>query len=308
MRNLITGGAGFIGSNLIDKLINSGEKIICLDNFSTGNFKNIKNFLGNPNFKLIEHDLTKDINLDIDRIWHLGSPASPAYYQNHPIETTKTIFLGTLNMLQLAKNNNARILFLSSSEVYGNSVKDDLQENFHGSISPIGARSCYGEGKRIAESLCFDYLRKYSTDICIARVFNTYGPKMAKYDGRVISNFIIQSLSNAPISIYGDGTQTRSFCFIDDTLTGLIKLMDSSHSGPINIGNPFEEISIIELANKIKSKTNPTNKLKFLPLPLDDPHRRKPNISKAKELINWEPTIDINIGLENTINFFLKNI
>ncbi len=308
MRNLITGGAGFIGSNLIYKLINEGEKIICLDNFSTGNYKNISSFLGNPNFELIEHDLTKYKNLDIDRIWHLGSPASPAYYQKNPIKTSKTIFLGTLNMLELAKKNNARILFLSSSEIYGNQEKENLIEAFTGSINPIGARSCYGEGKRIAESLCFDYLRQYSTDICIARVFNTYGPKMAKYDGRVISNFINQSLCNLPISIYGDGTQTRSFCFIDDTLTGLIKLMNSNYSGPINIGNPFEEISMIELANKIISIINPNNKLEFLPLPADDPPKRKPNISKAKKLLNWMPKIDINVGLENTINFFQKDI
>ena len=307
MRNLITGGAGFIGSNLIGKLINAGEKVICLDNLSTGNLDNIKCWLNYPNFELIKHDLTKYINLDIDRVWHIGSPASPAYYQANPIETTKTIFLGTINMLELAKNNNARILFLSSSEIYGNSEKDNLEETFPGAINPIGVRSCYGEGKRIAESLCFDYLRKNSTNISIARVFNTYGPKMSKNDGRVISNFINQSLSNLPISIYGDGTQTRSFCFIDDTLNGLIKLMNSSYSGPLNIGNPFEEISMIELAKKIKFKTNSQNSIQFLPFREDDPPKRKPNISKAKELLNWEPEIDINIGLENTINYFLNN-
>ena len=308
MRNLITGGAGFIGSNLINKLINSGEEIICLDDFSTGNIDNIRPWLSYPNFELIEHDLKKYINLfNIDRIWHLGSPASPAYYEKNPIETTQTIFCGTLNMLELAKNNKARMLFLSSSEIYGNGKENNLKETYLGSVNPIGKRSCYAEGKRIAESLCFDYLRKFSTSICIARVFNTYGPRMSKNDGRVISNFINQGLSNLPFSIFGDGTQTRSFCFIDDTLDGLMKLMNSSFSGPINLGNPFEEMSIIDLAELIKKKTNSKNLLKFLPLPSDDPKRRKPNIYIANELLNWKPSTSINIGLDNTINYFIKN-
>jgi len=240
LRNLVTGGAGFLGSHLIDRLMKTDQEVICLDNYFTGKKSNIRKWIGNKNFELIRHDVTYPIQLEIDRIWHLACPASPVHYQSNPIKTAKTSFLGTYNMLGLARRVGARILLASTSEVYGDPEIHPQHEEYKGSVNPIGIRSCYDEGKRIAESLCFDYQRMHNTEIRVARIFNTYGPRMVPDDGRVVSNFIVQALSNSPITIYGDGSQTRSFCYVDDLVDGLISLMNSKECGPINIGNPNE--------------------------------------------------------------------
>ena len=303
MRNLVTGGAGFLGSHLIDRLLNVSEEVICLDNYFTGRKKNIEKWLGNKNFELIRHDVINPIQLEVDRIWHLACPASPVHYQSNPIKTSKTSFLGTYNMLGLARRVNARILLASTSEVYGDPEIHPQPEEYKGSVNPIGIRSCYDEGKRIAESLCFDYQRMHQTEIRVARIFNTYGPRMIANDGRVVSNFIVQALTNQPITIYGDGSQTRSFCYVDDLVNGLISLMNSSESGPINIGNP-NEFTIKELAELILKKINSNSKIIYLPLPQDDPLQRKPVIKKALDKLNWYPKIDLNEGLNKTINYF----
>ncbi len=303
MRNLVTGGAGFLGSHLIDRLMKIDEEVICLDNYFTGKKSNIRHWIGNKNFELIRHDVTNPIQLEIDRIWHLACPASPVHYQSNPIKTAKTSFLGTYNMLGLARRVGARILLASTSEVYGDPEINPQHEEYKGSVNPIGIRSCYDEGKRIAESLCFDYQRMHNTEIRVARIFNTYGPRMVPDDGRVVSNFIVQGLSNSPITIYGDGSQTRSFCYVDDLINGLISLMNSNESGPINIGNP-KEFTIKELADIVLNKLNSKSKLTYLPLPEDDPLQRKPFIEKAKTKLNWDPKIDLAIGLEKTIKYF----
>ena len=305
MRNLITGGAGFIGSNLIDKLIKNGEHVTCLDNFSTGKKINIREWAKNTNFTLINHDINNPIEIEADRIWHLACPASPHYYLKNPLETSKSNFLGTLNMLNLAKKLNIKIFFASSSEVYGNPLKNPQNEAYNGNVNPIGVRSCYEEGKRLAESLCFDYKRMFNTNICVARIFNTYGPKMKYNDGRVISNFINQALNNEPLTIYGNGMQTRSFCYIDDLIECLIKLMDSSYNGPINIGND-EEISIIELGSLINKKIRNNNLVIKKDIQIDDPQIRKPDLNLIKGLINWEPKTSLEEGLEKTIKYFIK--
>ena len=305
MRNLVTGGAGFLGSHLIDRLINNSEEVICLDNYFTGRKVNINNWLGNKNFELIRHDVVNPIQLEVDRIWHLACPASPVHYQSNPIKTSKTSFLGTYNMLGLARRVNARILLASTSEVYGDPEIHPQPEEYKGSVNPIGIRSCYDEGKRIAESLCFDYQRMHNTEIKVARIFNTYGQRMIHNDGRVVSNFIVQSLKNQPITIYGDGSQTRSFCYVDDLVNGLISLMNSSQSGPINIGNP-NEFTIKELAEIILKKINSNSQIIYLPLPQDDPLQRKPIIDKAKDKLDWFPKVNLEEGLENTINYFKK--
>ena len=305
MRNLITGGAGFIGSNLIDKLIKNGEHVTCLDNFSTGKKINIREWAKNTNFTLINHDINNPIEIEADRIWHLACPASPHYYLKNPLETSKSNFLGTLNMLNLAKKLNIKIFFASSSEVYGNPLKNPQNEAYNGNVNPIGVRSCYEEGKRLAESLCFDYKRLFNTNICVARIFNTYGPKMKYNDGRVISNFINQALNNEPLTIYGNGMQTRSFCYIDDLIECLIKLMDSSYNGPINIGND-EEISIIELGSLINKKIRNNNLVIKKDIQIDDPQIRKPDLNLIKGLINWEPKTSLEEGLEKTIKYFIK--
>ena len=305
MRNLITGGAGFIGSNLIDKLIKNGEHVTCLDNFSTGKKINIREWAKNTNFTLINHDINNPIEVEADRIWHLACPASPHYYLKNPLETSKSNFLGTLNMLNLAKKLNIKIFFASSSEVYGNPLKNPQNETYNGNVNPIGVRSCYEEGKRLAESLCFDYKRLFNTNICVARIFNTYGPKMKYNDGRVISNFINQALNNEPLTIYGNGMQTRSFCYIDDLIECLIKLMDSSYNGPINIGND-EEISIIDLGSLINKKIRNNNLVIKKDIQIDDPQIRKPDLNLIKGLINWEPKISLEEGLEKTIKYFIK--
>tara|TARA_Y100000589_G_scaffold98220_1_gene92893 strand:+ start:2567 stop:3502 length:936 start_codon:yes stop_codon:yes gene_type:complete len=306
IRNLVTGGAGFLGSNLIDSLMISGEEVLCLDNFSTGQKINLKKWFNNPRFELIRHDITNPINLEVDRIWHLACPACPKSYQKNPIKTSKISFLGTYNMLGLARRVNARLLLASTSEIYGNPEIHPQAEEYNGSPNCIGVRSCYVEGKRISESLCFDYKRMHNCEIRIARIFNTYGPRMRPDDGRVISNFISQSLKNKPLSIYGDGTQTRSFCYVNDLIKGLILLMNSTYDGPVNIGNPLE-IKIIDLAKLIIKKINPDLKTITSNLPEDDPIRRRPKIDLAKEKLNWVPQISIDEGLDKTISYF-RNI
>ena len=307
MKNLVTGGAGFIGSNLIDKLLKLNQKVICLDNFSTSLKSRILNWNNNPLFEIIEHNITQSIDIKADRIWHLACPASPINYQKDPIETAKTNFLGTLNVLEIARKNKSKILFASSSEIYGDTKSKLQSESIFGNINPIGKRSCYGEGKRIAESLCYDYMRIYNLDIRVARLFNIYGPKMSDKDGRVISNFINQALHNNHISIYGDGSQTRSFCYVDDVIEGIIKLMDSEYKMPVNIGNPNEEYRILDLALLVKEKINSEVKIEYYPLREDDPKSRKPDISIANNFISWHPKICLNKGLEYTINYFKIN-
>ena len=305
-RNLVTGGAGFLGSHLVEKLMNSGEDVICLDNYFSGNKENVNKWITNPKFELIRHDVTNPINLEVDKIWHLACPASPKSYQLNPIKTAKTSFLGTYNMLGLALRVKAKFLMASTSEIYGDPEVHPQPESYKGSVNPIGIRSCYDEGKRIAETLCMDYMRMHNCDIRIARIFNTYGPKMLPNDGRVISNFIVQALRNEPITIYGDGSQTRSFCFVDDMINGFIKLMDSDYKKPINLGNPAE-FSILELANLISKKLNKKLTFDFRPLPQDDPLQRKPIIDKANKELDWFPKVDLDDGLTKTINYF-KNI
>ena len=306
-RNLITGGTGFLGSHLSKKLLSQGEEVICLDNFFTGKKTNIKECIGNPNFELIRHDVTEPIKIEVDKIWHLACPASPIHYQFNPIKTTKTSFMGTYNMLGLAKRVGAKFLLASTSEVYGDPKEHPQKESYTGSVNTTGIRSCYDEGKRIAETLCSDYQRTHNVDIRIMRIFNTYGPNMRFDDGRVISNFIVQALKNESITLYGDGSQTRSFCYVDDLINGMIKLMESNYQKPINIGNP-NEFSIKELANLIKNLINPelqfTNKI----LPEDDPKQRKPSIDLAKEILDWEPYVELEEGLKKTISWFKKNL
>ena len=304
--NLVTGGAGFLGSHLIDRLMEKGEEVICLDNFFTGTKKNIIKWINNPNFELIRHDITKPITLEVNKIWHLACPASPIHYQFNPIKTAKTSFLGTYNMLGMAKRVGAKFLLASTSEIYGDPEIHPQPETYRGNVNPIGIRSCYDEGKRIAETLTFDYKRSHDIEIKVARIFNTYGPRMLPNDGRVVSNLIIQGLSSQSMSLYGDGLQTRSFCYVDDLIEGLIKLMDSQESGPINLGNP-NETTILDLARLISKKLNIKEKFIFKELPQDDPLQRKPIIKKAQEKLNWEPKIDLNSGIDKTIEYF-KNI
>jgi UDP-glucuronate decarboxylase len=307
MRILVTGGAGFIGSHLIERLIQDQHEVICLDNFYTGTKRNINKWINHSNFELIRHDVTEPIRLEIDQIYHLACPASPVHYQYNPIKTTKVNFLGTLNMLGLAKRVKARFLLASTSEVYGDPDVHPQPEEYRGNVNPIGIRSCYDEGKRIAETLSFDYHREHNVDIRVARIFNTYGPRMLENDGRVVSNFISQSLRDNPLTIYGDGSQTRSFCYVENLVDGLIKLMESDYSGPINLGNP-EEYTILELAQKIRDKLNPKQEIVFKPLPQDDPRQRKPDITKAKNWLNWQPTISLEEGLTKTIMDFKQRI
>lgn len=301
---LVTGGAGFLGSHLCDKLLALGHEVICLDNFYTGQKKNIAHNLQNPNFEFIRHDITEPVRLEIDQIYNLACPASPVHYQNNPVGTIKTCVHGSINMLGLAKRTGARILQASTSEVYGDPEVHPQKEDYRGSVNPIGIRSCYDEGKRCAETLFFDYHRQHDVDIRIMRIFNTYGPRMHPDDGRVVSNFIVQALSGQDITIYGDGSQTRSFCFVDDLLNGMEALMETkSFIGPVNIGNPGE-FTIKELAEKVIGLTGSKSKLTFKDLPLDDPTRRKPDISLAKKELKWEPHIGLEEGLKKTIEYF----
>ena len=303
MRNIVTGGAGFLGSHLVDRLIQNGEEVICLDNFFTGHKSNILHLKNNPRFEFIRCDITEPILLEADRIWHLACPASPIHYQYNPIKTSKTSFMGTLNMLGLAKRLNARIFLASTSEVYGDPLEHPQKESYRGNVNPIGPRSCYDEGKRIAETLCFDYKRIHKLDIRVARIFNTYGPRMLPNDGRVVSNFIVQALNGDNLTVYGKGLQTRSFCYVSDLIDGFIKLMDSNLSGPVNLGNP-NEISIMDLAKKIIPKINYNLKIINKNMPEDDPSKRKPDISLANSSLNWNPFITLDDGLDKTIEYF----
>ena len=303
MRILVTGGAGFIGSHLIDRLMDANHEVICLDNFYTGRKQNVLRWLDNPYFELIRHDITEPIRLEVDQIYHLACPASPVHYQYNPVKTVKTNVLGTLNMLGLAKRVKARFFLASTSEVYGDPEVHPQPEEYRGSVNPIGIRSCYDEGKRMAETLAFDYHRQNDVDIRVVRIFNTYGPRMLEDDGRVVSNFIVQALSGQPLTVYGDGSQTRSFCYVSDLVEGFIRLMNSDQTGPINIGNPGE-YTILELAETIQRMVNPAVEVQYKPLPQDDPKRRKPDITKAKQLLDWEPSVLLQTGLEKTIADF----
>ncbi len=304
-RILITGGAGFIGSHLCEKLLNDGNDIICLDNFFTGSKSNIRHLIGDKKFELVRHDVTKEYLAEVDEIYNLACPASPVAYQYNPIKTVKTCVIGTLNMLGLAKRCKARILQASTSEIYGNPAIHPQEESYWGNVNPIGIRSCYDEGKRCAETLMMDYYRQNNVDIRIIRIFNTYGPNMDINDGRVVSNFIVQALQNKDITIYGDGSQTRSFCYVSDLIDGMIKMMNNEDNfiGPVNLGNPSER-TILDFAKLIIELTNSKSNIIFKPLPQDDPVKRKPDISLAKEKLNWEPKVDIKVGLQKTIEYF----
>lgn len=307
MRILVTGGAGFIGSHLIDRLMEEGHEILCLDNFYTGHKENILKWLDNPYFELIRHDITEPIRLEVDQVYHLACPASPVHYQYNPVKTIKTNVMGTLNMLGLAKRVKARFLLASTSEVYGDPDVHPQPEEYRGNVNCIGPRSCYDEGKRVAETLAFEYYREHKVDIRVARIFNTYGPRMLENDGRVVSNFVVQALKGIPLTVYGDGSQTRSFCYVSDLVEGLKSLMNGDHTGPINIGNPGE-YSILELAQTIQEMVNPDTELIYKPLPEDDPKQRQPDITKAKTLLNWQPTIPLKEGLNLTIADFSKRV
>jgi len=307
MRILVTGGAGFIGSHLIDRLMKQGHDVICLDNFFTGHKRNIRHWIDNPYFELIRHDITEPIRLEVDQIYHLACPASPVHYQYNPVKTIKTNVMGTLNMLGLAKRVKARFLLASTSEVYGDPDVHPQPEEYRGNVNCIGIRSCYDEGKRVAETLAFDYHRQNNVDIRIMRIFNTYGPRMFEHDGRVVSNFIVQALQGTPLTVYGDGSQTRSFCYVSDLVEGMMRLMNGEHIGPINIGNPGE-YTILQLAETIQKMINPDAELAFKPLPQDDPKQRQPDITKAKNLLGWEPTINLEQGLKMTIDDFRSRL
>ena len=303
MRILVTGGAGFIGSHLIDRLMGENHEVICLDNFYTGRKQNVLQWLNHPHFELIRHDVTEPIRLEVDQIYHLACPASPVHYQYNPVKTIKTNVMGTLNMLGLAKRVKARFFLASTSEVYGDPEVHPQPEEYRGSVNTIGIRSCYDEGKRVAETLAFDYHRQNDVDIRVVRIFNTYGPRMLENDGRVVSNFIVQALGGQPLTVYGDGQQTRSFCYVSDLVEGFIRLMNSDQTGSINIGNPGE-YTILELAETIQRMVNPNVSVQYQPLPEDDPKRRRPDITKAKQLLAWEPNVELQAGLERTIADF----
>ena len=301
--HLVTGGAGFLGSHLTDRLMEAGDEVICLDNYFTGRKSNIARWIGHPRFELIRHDVTEPIKLEVDRIWHLACPASPIHYQFNPVKTAKTSFLGTYNMLGLARGVGARLLLASTSEVYGDPEVHPQPERYWGSVNPIGVRSCYDEGKRIAETLCFDYQRMNGVEVRVARIFNTYGPRMLLDDGRVVSNFIVQALRSEPLTLYGDGSQTRSFCYVSDLIEGLFRLMNGEHSGPMNLGNP-DEFTIRELAELVRQQIKPDLPLMEKPLPQDDPRQRQPAIDLARQQLNWQPTVSLEQGLLPTINSF----
>ena len=306
-RILVTGGAGFIGYNLCVRLLDEGEDIICLDNFFTGTKDNIRKFIGNNRFELVRHDITKEYFAEVDQIYNLACPASPPHYQYNAIKTIKTSVLGIINMLGLAKRCKATILQASTSEVYGDPKIHPQTEDYWGNVNPIGIRGCYDEGKRCAETLMMDYHRQNNVDTKIVRIFNTYGPNMAQNDGRVVSNFILQALKNEDITIYGDGSQTRSFCYVDDLIEGLIRMMNSKLVGPVNLGNPSER-TILDFAKLIIKLTKSKSQIIYKPLPSDDPTQRQPDISLAKKELDWEPKIDIEEGLMKTINYFKELI
>lgn len=309
MRCLVTGGAGFLGSHLCERLLADGHEVICLDNFFTGRRINVEHFRGNPNFELVRHDVTEPILLEVDRIFNLACPASPIHYQFNPVKTIKTSVMGAINMLGLAKRVHARILQASTSEVYGDPDVHPQTEDYWGNVNPIGIRSCYDEGKRVAETLFMDYHRQNHVDIRIVRIFNTYGPRMLSNDGRVVSNFIVQALRGEDITIYGSGEQTRSFCYVSDLVEALVRMMDQDDCiGPVNIGNPHE-FTMLELAEKVIALTHSKSKISFLSLPGDDPKKRKPDISRAKRALSgWEPTVELEEGLEKTIAYFKSTL
>jgi UDP-glucuronate decarboxylase len=309
MRILVTGAAGFLGSHFAEKYLTEGHEILAVDNFFTGNRVNLRHLVDNPNFELLRHDITQPLIVEVDAIANFACPASPVQYQKFPVQTIKTSILGITNMLGLAKRLNIKIMQASTSEVYGDPSITPQSESYWGNVNPIGIRACYDEGKRVAETIMFDYQRQYGTKIKLARIFNTYGPRMSLDDGRVVTNFVGQALRNQPITIYGDGMQTRSFCYVDDLINGLSALFDSGDeiTGPINIGNP-REFSMVELANLVIELTNSNSKIEFLALPQDDPRQRKPNISLAKEVLNWEPTVELENGLLKTIQYLQTQI
>lgn len=304
-RVLVTGGAGFLGSHLCERLLAQGHDVLCVDNFYTGTKGNIVHLLNNPFFELHRHDITFPLFVEVDQIYNLACPASPVHYQNDPVQTTKVCVHGTINMLGLAKRLKARILQASTSEVYGDPTVHPQTEDYRGNVNPIGPRSCYDEGKRCAETLFFDYRRQHKLSIKVARIFNTYGPRMHPNDGRVVSNFIVQALLNKPLTVFGDGSQTRSFCYVDDMVDGLIRLMESPEevTGPINLGNP-DEFTIMELAELVLELTGSKSEIQFEPLPKDDPVRRRPDITRAKNLLGWAPKVPLREGLRKTIDYF----
>lgn len=306
MRILVTGGAGFIGTHLCHRLINEGQEVICLDNFFTGQKSNIADLCSHPRFELIRHDIVEPILLEVDQIYNLACPASPVHYQYNAIKTIKTSFMGMLNMLGLAKRVKARILQASTSEVYGDPLQHPQREEYWGNVNPIGIRSCYDEGKRVAETLMMDYYRQHKVDIRIIRIFNTYGPYMHENDGRVVSNFIVQALRGQNLTVYGDGSQTRSFCYVNDLVEGMIRMMNQpDFIGPVNLGNP-EEYTVLELAHKIINMVGSKAEVVFKPLPENDPTRRKPDISLAKQHLAWQPTVPVDTGLQQTIDYFRR--
>lgn len=308
-RVLVTGGAGFLGSHLCDRLVERGDEVLCVDNFYTGSKRNVESLLSNSRFEMMRHDVTFPLYVEVDRIYNLACPASPVHYQHDPVQTTKTSVHGAINMLGLAKRTRARILQASTSEVYGDPEIDPQVEDYWGKVNPIGIRSCYDEGKRCAETLFFDYWRQHQLEIKVMRIFNTYGPRMHPEDGRVVSNFIVQALRGDDITIYGDGQQTRSFCYVDDLISGMISLMDSPAelTGPVNIGNPGE-YSMLELAETVIRLVGGHSKLVFKPLPSDDPRQRQPDISMARAALGWEPRVSLEDGLKETIAYFRKRL
>jgi len=304
-RILVTGGAGFLGSHLCERLLNEGCDVLCADNFYTGSKKNIEHLIGDPYFELLRHDITFPLYLEVDEIYNLACPASPIHYQNDPVQTTKVNVHGSINMLGLAKRIKAKILQASTSEVYGDPTVHPQPETYQGNVNCIGPRSCYDEGKRCAETLFFDYFRQHKLKIKVARIFNTYGPRMHLNDGRVVSNFIVQALRGTPLTIFGNGTQTRSFCYVDDLIEGLVRLMNSNDdvTGPINLGKPGE-FTILELAEKVIELSNSTSEVVFKKLPADDPKQRRPDISQARKILEWEPEVELEEGLKRTITYF----
>jgi len=309
MRIVITGGAGFVGSHLAERLLAAGNEVVVVDNYFTGSKDNVAQLLGNPRFELLRHDVTFPLYVEVDAIYNLASPASPIHYQHDPVQTTKTNVMGAINMLGLAKRLRVPILQASTSEVYGDPEVHPQTEDYWGKVNPIGPRACYDEAKRVAETLFFDYHRQHGLAIRVARVFNTYGPRMAADDGRVVSNFIVQALRGEPLTIYGDGSQTRSFCYVDDLVGGLIALMENTAGevGPVNLGNPGE-FTMLELAEKVLELTGSSSTIEHLPLPQDDPKQRQPDISRAKKSLGWEPTVPLNEGLVKTIEYFQKTV
>ena len=306
---LVTGGAGFVGSHLCDRLVEQGDDVVCLDNFFTGDKRNIAHLFGRSNFELVRHDVTFPLYVEVDQIYNLACPASPVHYQFDPVQTTKTSVHGAINMLGLAKRTGARILQASTSEVYGDPEVHPQTEDYWGRVNPVGTRACYDEGKRCAETLFFDYWRQHRLEIKVARIFNTYGPRMHPNDGRVVSNFIVQALKGLPITIYGEGNQTRSFCYVDDLVEGLIGLMnsDAGITGPVNLGNP-NEFTIRQLADKVLAQTGSGSKIELKPLPEDDPQQRQPDITLATKLLDWGPKVDLDSGLDTTIAYFRERL